>query len=127
MTPQELRDRLTAFAVACIALCGELGHHPQGRRIADQLSDSATSTAANYRAACRARSRREFLAKLGIALEEADETVGWLDIVVRSKIAGEERTAELRREANEVLAILAKSRSTALRNEQKRRNDLDPR
>jgi four helix bundle protein len=122
MTPQELRERLTVFAVDCVELCGELGRHPQGRRLADQLFDSATSTAANYRAASRARSRREFLAKLGIALEEADETVGWLEIAVRSKIATKERMAALQREADEVLAILAASRRTADQNERKRRD-----
>jgi four helix bundle protein len=115
MTPEELRERLTAFAVECVTLCVDLRKRPEARQIADQLSASATSAAANYRAASRARSRREFVSKLAVAVEESDESIGWLEIIVRSRLADTDRTVALRREASEVLAILAASRRTAAR------------
>jgi four helix bundle protein len=112
MSPEKLKERLTAYAVECVTFCVELRKKPEARQIADQLSASSTSTAANYRSACRARSYREFVSKIGIALEEADESVGWLEIIVRSGLADAERAVALRREASEVLAILAASRRT---------------
>jgi four helix bundle protein len=109
MTPEDLRERLTALAVECVTLCVDLRRRPEARQIADQLSASATSAAANYRAATRARSRREFASKLALAAEEADESVGWLEIIVRSRLVDTDRTVALRREASEVLAFLAAS------------------
>lgn len=82
MTPEELRARLTAFAIAVTRFCKPVFSTPELRNIADQLGRSATSIASNYRVACRARSRREFISKIGIALEEADEAVGWLEVLV---------------------------------------------
>jgi len=113
MTPDALRDRLTTFAVDCVTLCADLRGRPEARQIADRLSASATSAAATYRAAIRARSRREFVSKLAVAVDEADESVGWLEIIVRSGLASADRTVALRREASEVLALLASSRRTA--------------
>jgi four helix bundle protein len=113
MNPEDLKERLTTYAVDCVTFCVELREKPEARQMADQLSASATSTAANYRSACRARSHREFVSKIGTALEEADESVGWLEIIVRSGLADSDRTVALRREASEVLAILAASRRTA--------------
>jgi four helix bundle protein len=72
--PKELKDRTKRFAVAVIELCRELPATLDAKRVGGQLIDSATSVAANYRAACRARSRAEFIAKLGTVLEEADES-----------------------------------------------------
>ena len=71
---------------------------------------------ANYRAACRGRSRREFVAKLGVAVEEVDETVFWLDLVERVGIARPENVRPPRLEAGELLAILSKSLKTAKEN-----------
>jgi four helix bundle protein len=113
MTPEALKERLTTYAVDCVTFCVELRQRPEARQIADELSASATSTAANYRSACRARSRREFASRIGTALEEADESVGWLEIIVRSGLADAARAVALRREASEVVAILAASRRTA--------------
>jgi four helix bundle protein len=113
MTPEELKERLTTYAVDCVTVCVELRRKPEAQQIADQLSASATSTAANYRSACRARSHREFVSKIGTALEEADESVGWLEIIVRSRLTDADRAVALRREASEVLAMLAASRRTA--------------
>jgi four helix bundle protein len=113
VTPEILKERLTAFSVAVIGLCREVRARRDGAAIADQLSDSATSMAATYRSACRARSRREFIAKLGIAVEESDETVGWLDTILRDGMAPEASGRPLLTEAQELLAILAASRRTA--------------
>jgi four helix bundle protein len=116
VTPEELRERTTAFAADVLAFCRDLKRTSDARNVFDQLSDSGTAVAANYRCACRARSRREFISKLAIAVEEADETVGRLEIIIRSKTASGGRPAELLREARGLLAILAASRRTAERN-----------
>ena len=113
MTPEELKERTTAFAVGVVKFCRQLRERPEARSTAAQLSDSAQSTASNYRAACRARSHREFTSKISVAVEEADETVGWLEIVRRAELATDEATGGLRREASEILAILAASKRTA--------------
>ena len=115
MTPEDLRNRTTDFAAEVVKLCKILRRRPDFRSIADQMSDSATSIAANYRAVTRARSKREFVSKLAICVEEADETVGWLEIVRRSDSAADQETADLIKEARELLAILAASRKTAER------------
>lgn len=88
----------------------------KGRAIANQIIRSATSVAANYRAACRARSRAEFIAKIGLVEEEADETAFWLELIVDSKIRTEKQIGPLRREANELVAIMAASRKSAVAN-----------
>jgi four helix bundle protein len=113
MTPEELKERLTTYAVDCVTFGVELRKKPEARQIAEELSASATSTAAHYRAACRARSRRDFRSRIGLAIEAADACVGWLEIIVRSRLADADRTVALRREASEVLAILAAARRTA--------------
>lgn len=115
MTPDELRARLTAFAVAVTRFCKPLFQTPETRNIADQLGRAATSVASNYRVACRARSRREFISKLGIALEEADEAVGWLEVLSGSEPSLAEAIAPLLKEAREIVAILSASRVTASR------------
>ena len=113
VTPDELKERTTAFAVDVVKFCVQLRKQPEARHIADQLSDSATSTAANYRSACRARTHREFVSKLGIALEEADESVGWLEIIIRAKLVADQAPSSLIDEAHQIVAILAASRRTA--------------
>ena len=88
----------------------------QGRAVASQIIRSATSVAANYRAACRARSCAEFIAKLGVAEEEADETAFWLELNIDSALLAEARIHPLLMEAGEILAIMAASRKSALGN-----------
>jgi four helix bundle protein len=78
MTPDQMRARTDKFSVDIITFCRSLPPDPFTRRIALQLHDAGTSVAANYHAACRAQTRAQFIAKLSIALEEADECVGWL-------------------------------------------------
>jgi four helix bundle protein len=115
MTPDELRDRTTDFAADIVKFARGLRRKPAARNIADQMSDSATAVAANYRAVTRSRSRREFISKLAICVEEADETVGWLEIARRSETATPAEVNDLLKEAREILAILAASRKTSER------------
>ena len=125
MTPEQLRQRLTTWAVQVVTLCRQLRERSEARHLADQLLASATSAAANYRAASRARSRREFISKLATAVEEADESVGWIQILTRTGLVGEPVARELLNEAEQLLAILAASRRTAERND--RRASTGPR
>ena len=113
MTPEQLRERTQAFASSIVRLCVDLRVRPGGRRIADQLEDSATSTAANYRAVCRAHTRPTFIAKLSIVVEEADETLGWLETLERAGVMTPGEVAPYKKEANELVAIFVASRRTA--------------
>lgn len=101
------------FAVAMTALCREAYADWPGRRFADQMFRSSTSVAANYHAACRARSRKEFVAKLGLVVEEAEETVFWLEFGSKAGLTDAARTGPLIREARELLAIFTASAKTA--------------
>jgi len=114
MTPQEMRDRTDRFSVAVIRFCrSKIPCDTLLLRILGQLQDAATSVAANYHAACRAQSRAQFVAKLSIAVEEADECVGWLHKLDEAKLAPTSELAPLRQEAWELTAILSASRKTA--------------
>ena len=101
MDKRELQDRTKQFALRALKLADVLPHSAADRAIFSQLIRAATSVGANYRSACRARSRAEFAAKLGIAVEEADESLYWLELVRDGKLvymlerwAIENRTAE---------------------------------
>jgi len=113
MTPKELEDRTKRFAVEAIRLTRELPPTLDGRRVGQQLLDSATSVAANYRALCRARSRAEFIAKLGIVLEEADESLFWLELMVDAKLVTLTRAERLLKEADKLTAIFTAAVKTA--------------
>ncbi|WP_373514583.1 four helix bundle protein [Persicitalea sp.] len=84
----------------------------EARIIGKQLLRSPSSTGANYRAACRARSQAEFFSKLSITIEEADESLFWLEILEESGIVEERKLASLKAETTEILKILAKARLT---------------
>ena len=115
MTPKELKDRTKRFAVDIVALCRELPNTLDGRRLGQQLIDCGTSVAANYRASCRARSRAEFIAKLGVVLEEADESLFWLELMVDSRLVSATRAEKLLKEADGLTAIFVSSLNTAKR------------
>ena len=117
MNPQELKERTKQFALRVTRLVDVLPRTPKGRAVASQLVRSGTSVAANYRAACRGRSRAEFIAKVGIAEEEADETALWLVLIIADKILPEKKVLPLLSEANELVAIMAASYISASRNE----------
>jgi four helix bundle protein len=116
MTTAELKARTKEFALRVIRLVDVMPNSVKGRAIANQIMRSATSVAANYRAACRARSRAEFIAKIGVVEEEADETAFWLEIVVDANIRTEKQIAPLQKEANELVAVMAASRKSAVAN-----------
>ena len=108
----QLRVRTKRFAVSAVKLTARLPPGDAARIMTRQLLRSATSVAANYRAAGRARSRKEFAAKLGVVLEEADESAFWLEILRESEIASS--LSELEREAAELVRIFSAAYRTAL-------------
>jgi four helix bundle protein len=113
MTPEELKARTKKFAVRVLRLADSLPRTPSGRTLSSQIADSGTSVASNYRAACKARSRKEFIAKLGVAEEEGDETQFWLEMIAESGLLPPPRLQPLHQEARELTAILAASRKSA--------------
>ena len=113
--PEELRDRTKAFALQIIRLSRSLPYRTDAHVLGKQLLRCGTSVAANYRAVCRARSKAEFIARIGIVAEEADEAVLWLELLTESGILKSEMTAELLKEARELAAILTASQQTAKR------------
>jgi four helix bundle protein len=113
--PEQVRNRTKQFAIRIVRLFRLLPKTDEARTIGRQLLRSGTSVAANYRAVCRARSKAEFIAKIGIVVEEADETVFWLELLVDTNIVTEEKLRDLLREANELVAIFAASQQTARR------------
>lgn len=113
--PEQLRDRTKAFALRVIRLFRSLPCKTDTQVLGKQLLRCGTSVAANYRAVCRARSKAEFIARLGIVAEEADEAVLWLELLTESEIVKAEMTAGLLKEARELAAILTASQQTAKR------------
>jgi four helix bundle protein len=116
MTTAELKARTKEFALRIMRLVDTLPNTVKGRAIANQIMRNATSVAANYRAACRARSRAEFIAKIGVVEEEADETAFWLELIIDSNIRSEKQIEALLKEAGELIAIMASSRKSAVAN-----------
>ena len=122
---QKLRTRTQAFYQRVIQLTESLPGSVAASRIVPQLLDSAGSAHSNYRSACRARSKREFIAKLGVAIEECDEAQGWLDSLANAGIGDAEAIKPLIKEADELIAMMTASAKTARSNlekeEEKRR------
>jgi four helix bundle protein len=109
----ELRDRTKSFALRAIRMSDVLPKTRSGNVIGNQILRSSTSMAANYRAAGRSRSKAEFVAKLGVVIEEADETVFWLELLRDSGIIKPAKLEGMLNEANQLLAIFTASRRTA--------------
>jgi len=110
---EELKARSKRFAVRIVRLSQALPNTREAWVLGKQALRSGTSVAANYRAACRARSKPEFIAKIGIVVEEIDETIFWLELLVETGIVTKRRMTELLAEAGELLAIFAASQHTA--------------
>ena len=106
-----LRERTKQFSLRIIRLFRHIPWQHDGHVIAKQLLRSGTSIGANYRAACRARSRNEFYAKLCIVVEEADETVYWLELLSEGEVVRSDRLDGLLREAKELAAIFTASKA----------------
>ena len=115
-SPEAMRERTKQFAVRIIKLYQSLPEHGASQVIGMQVLRSGTSIGANYRAACRARSRAEFISKLGIVVEEADETMYWLELLIETSGIKPEKLDPLRTEAKELTAIFTASRQTSRRN-----------
>jgi four helix bundle protein len=115
MGPEEMRARTKAFALRVVKLFRVLPHTPEAQVMGKQLLRSGTSVAANYRAACRGRSRAEFVARIGVVLEEADESVLWLEMLGDSGVMPAEQLQPLLKEAHELTAIFAATRQTTRR------------
>src|SRR5947207_389703 len=113
MNERDLRGRTKQFALRVIKLFNSLPRNQIGKVIGTQLLRSGTSVGANYRSACRARSTAEFLSKLGIVLEEADETSYWLELVVDSGLVKQTRMQNIVQEVDELTAIFTRSILTA--------------
>ena len=115
MDPDELKQRTKQFALQVTKLCSALPRNRVTDVLGRQLLRSATSVGANYRAACRARSRPDFVSKMAIVEEEADESAYWMELLTEASQVEEHRISALRAEALKLTAIAAASRKTVRR------------
>jgi four helix bundle protein len=115
VTPDKLRERTKAFALRVVKLYRSLPSAPDAQVMGKQLLRCGTSVAANYRAACRGRSRAEFAAKMGVVVEEADESIFWIEMLSESGVIRQERLRELLAEAKELTAIFTAAQHTTRR------------
>jgi four helix bundle protein len=109
----KLKQRLKDFAKDAVLACGDLKGSYASRYVASQLIRCSTSVAANYRAACRARSKREFIAKIGLVLEEADETCFWVEFASEINALESERARTILSESSQFVAIFMATLKTA--------------
>jgi four helix bundle protein len=113
MNAEAMKTRTKEYAKRIIRLCRSLPRSEEARLIGNQVFRSGTSVGSNYRAACRGRSKADFIAKLGIVLEEADETVYWLELLAETEILPMKRLEPLMSEGQELVAIFVASLKTA--------------
>ncbi len=109
----ELQQRTKDFALRIIKMAEALPTTKTGTVIAKQIIRSATSVGANYRAVCRAKSKPDFIAKMGIVIEEADETAYWLELIEETNLLAKSQIVNLQSEINELVAIFVSSQKTA--------------
>ena len=110
---EELRDRTKQFAIRIIRLFQALPKSSEAQVMGKQLLRCGTSVGANYRAVCRSRSKAEFIARIGIVAEEADESVFWLELIEETKILNPKQLEEILKEARQLAAIFSASHKTA--------------
>jgi len=113
MKPDDLKRRRKEFALRILKLVAALPKSLAGKAIGSQLVRAGTSVGANYRAACRARSKLEFIAKIGIVEEEADESAFWMELIIEGELLKPRLVQSLLIEANELAKIMASSRKSA--------------
>jgi four helix bundle protein len=113
MSKEELKLRTKTFALRALKLARALPKDNAGRVVGSQFIDSATSVGSNYRAACRGRSRAEWISKMSICLEEADESAFWLEIIMEDGMLSQKQVDPLHREAVELVSIFAAALKTA--------------
>ncbi len=124
MNERELKDRTKQFALRVIRLVAALPKTIEGKAIGRQLVSCGTSVGANYRSACRGRSRAEFIAKLGIVEEEADESAFWIELIIENELSKHELVEPLLKEANELVAIMVSSRKSARETTNNRKSQI---
>lgn len=115
-TVNNLKDRTKKFSIDVVALVAELPKSVVAEVLGKQILRSATSVGANYRAACRAKSQADFINKIAIVIEEADETQFWIELMVETKIIKRDIAALLWKEADELVSIMTASSKTAKKN-----------
>ena len=125
MEKTDLTERTKRFSIRIINLTGYLSETFVSRTLSHQLLRSGTSVGANYRAACRSKSRRDFINKLKMVEEETDETLFWLEMIADCELVKPEKIAGLKKEANELLAIFVTSLKTARKNGMKITNEQE--
>ncbi|MFA5688463.1 MAG: four helix bundle protein [Kiritimatiellales bacterium] len=113
MNQNDLKKRTKQFALRILKLTAALPRSPEAIVLRNQLVRSGTSVGANYRAVCRSRSTAEFISKLGVVIEEADESCFWMELMIESGMLSKEKTSDLLSEANEITAIMTAARKTA--------------
>lgn len=119
MSDQAFKKRTFDFGIRCVRLVEALPKSMSAQTIGKQLIRAATSVGANYRAAVRGRSRGDFLSRMGILEEECDESLYWVDVLIELGFVSGKRVEELRKEANEIIAITVSSIKTARKNARK--------
>ena len=115
MKADDLKKRTKQFALRILKLVAALPNNTQGRAIGNHLVRAGTAVAANYRAACRGRSKAEFIAKLGIVEEEADESAFWMELIIEAGLLKAQKVEALLMEAIKLRKIMARSRISASR------------
>ena len=118
MGKEDLKIRTKEFALRIIKLVKALPKNQAGIVIGNQLLRSGTSVASNYRAVCRSRSRADFNSKIGVVIEEADESVFWLELIIESGLIEKELILSLLDKANQITAIMVASRKTSISNQE---------
>jgi len=113
MNQEQMKVRTKDFAKKVISLCRQLPATQEGRLVGGQFFRSGTSVGANYRSACRARSKADFIAKLSIVLEETDESLYWTEILDENRIVNSKLLTDPIKEAKELIAIFVSSLNTA--------------
>jgi four helix bundle protein len=113
MNADEMKERTRAFALRIIRLVESLPRNRTADVVGKQLLRCGTSVGANYRASCRARSQADFVSKMGIVEEEADETIYWIELLIESGLIEKDRVTNLLDEANQIVAIVVTSIKTA--------------
>ncbi|HXL80124.1 MAG TPA: four helix bundle protein [Pyrinomonadaceae bacterium] len=113
MNSEDLKRRTKQFALRILKLVAALPNTVQGRTIGGQLVRAGTAVGANYRATCRSRSKAEFVARIGVVEEEADESAYWMELIVEGELLRQEQVEPLLNEANELAKIMASSRISA--------------
>lgn len=113
MSPEQFKKRTKAYGLRIMRLIESPPKTLTARTIGGQLVRCGTSVGSNYRAACRARSRAEFISKMGIVEEESDESIYWMELLIDARIVKQALLADLIQEGNEILALVVASRKTA--------------